>query len=361
MLDTFAPHLAGMNPTQIEDIYNTMLAHYTPPASMSDQEISGTGAISGIEMACWDIVGKVNNVPVYKLLGPRQNEKIRLYADTYGNTAEYIDSRIEKGFTIFKCFTYLTTQIAPGHFTTATTPNNYGYKEITLDQTALDLMAQYMEQHRNTLKSYGEPYASAPIGSDHYQNYGATDQLSIESAIALAEAIQPYTNMGWTEDIIDWWIDGCSGAPLKEVRDNIDVPVLTGEDMFGFDQLKTFVDLGAIDYFHPEPNTFGGINQTALAATYAHANGVRTAFHNSSGPIAMTCYAHIAAAVPDFIGLEFNKMDYDWHDDLIDGIDKPMIQNGYMNVPEGPGLGIEPNAAQFAAHGAGDDSWEKVV
>lgn len=360
-LSALAPHIIGMNPTKIEDVYDTMMQHYAPPpvSEMRDQEKRGTGAISGIEMACWDIVGKVYNTPIYQLLGPRYNERIRLYGDTYGNTVNDIESRIEKGFTIFKCFTYLTTDIAQGQWTTSATPNNYGYKEITFSQTGLDLMAEYMEQHRDVLKSYGEPYASAPIGSDHYQGYDASDQLSVESAIALSEAIKPHIGGGWVEDIIDWWIDRCSGAPLKAVNDATDVAVLTGEDMFGVEQFGQFADRGALNIIHPEPNTAGGFNQTVLSAKYAHTKGITTAFHNSSGPIAMTAYAHMAAAIPDFVGLEFNKIDYPWHDDLIDGVDKPLIQNGYMNVPEGPGLGITPNAAQFDAHGAG--TWTKIA
>jgi L-alanine-DL-glutamate epimerase-like enolase superfamily enzyme len=187
----------------------------------------------------------------------------------------------------------------------------------------------------------------------------------VESAIALSEALKPHIGAGWMEDIIDWWVDGCSGAPSKAVADSTDVLILTGEDMFGFDQFKNFSDIGAFNLMHPEPNTAGGINQTLLAALYAHTKGIRTVFHNSSGPIAMTAYAHIAAAIPDFYALEFNKFtnsyrDFNtWHDDLVDGIDKPMIQNGFMNVPEGPGLGVVPNDTAFIAHGAG--TWTKVV
>ena len=129
--------------------------------------------------------------------------------------------------------------------------------------------------------------------------------------------------------------------------------------MFGFDQFKHFSDIGAVRLIHPEPNTAGGLNQTVLAAKYAQTKGIKTIYHNSSGPIAMASYAHAAAVVPDFVALEYHQMDAPWHDDLVDGIDKPMIQDGLMNVPEGLGLGVTPNAEQFAAHGAG--TWTKVV
>jgi L-alanine-DL-glutamate epimerase-like enolase superfamily enzyme len=361
-LNTLSPYLVGRNPTRIEDIYNTLLRRWTPlPVSnMKGQEKNGTGAISGLEIACWDIVGKVYNVPVHKLLGNKLRDKIPLYADTDGNSASNVESRVAKGFKYFKCDMYLDN-IARSNHTHASTPNRYGYREITINQAGLDQMHAYMDTYRNTLRQFGEPYASAPISSDHYQNYASNDQLSVESAVALANDLKSHNGAGWMEDIIDWWIDGFSGAPLKEVIDatSADTIICTGEDMLGFDQFKKFADLGAVRMIHPEPNTAGGLNQTSLACRYAATKGIKTAFHNSSGPIAMTAYAHLAATLPDFVALEYHNMNTSWHDTLIDGIDKPMIQDGMMNVPEGPGFGFTPNAAALSAHGAG--TWTKIV
>ncbi|MFC1539150.1 mandelate racemase/muconate lactonizing enzyme family protein [Candidatus Latescibacterota bacterium] len=361
-LETLAPHLVGKNPTDVEDIFNTMMQHFTLPplGEMRDLEIRGTGAVSGIEMACWDIAGKAQNVPVYQLLGTKLRDKIPMYADTNGNREEDVVSRVEKGFKFFKCDMYLS-RIARGNYTTADTPNNYGYREITINQAGLEQMHNYMDAYRETLKSFGEPYASAPIASDHYQGYNARDQLSVESAIALATDLKEHNAGGWIEDIIDWWIDDCSGAPLKEVTDgtSADAVICTGEDMFGFDQFKQFSDIGAVRLIHPEPNTAGGLNQTVLAAKYAQTKGIKSIYHNSSGPIAMASYAHAAAVVPDFVALEYHQMDAPFHDDLIDGIEKPMIKDGTMAVPEGPGLGITLNEEQFAAHGAKE--WTKII
>jgi len=356
-LDIFAPYIIGMNPTQVEKVYETMLQLFTPWPPLYNQEREGTGAISGIEMACWDIIGKVYNVPVHKLLGQRLYDKITMYADTDSNREEDVVSRVEKGFKHYKCDMYLS-RIARGNYSTSMTPNNYGYREITINQAGLDQMHAYMEQYRETLQSFGEPYASAPIGSDHYQGYNATNQLSVESAIALADTLKEHNVDGYVEDIIDWWIDDGSGLPSKEVADATDMRLQTGEDMFGFDQFKPWADIGALDNFHPEPNTFGGFNQTLLAATYADMKGIKTYYHNSSGPIAMTAYAHLAAVTPGFVAMEYHQMDIPWHDDLIDGINKPMIQDGMMSVPEGPGLGITPNEEQFAAHGG---QWIQII
>ncbi len=362
-LNTLTPYVIGMNPTQIENVFNTMVQQWSIPANMlPNQETMGTGAISAIETACWDILGKVYNVPVYKLLGPTYQYKIPMYADTDSNSRQDVISRVEKGFKIFKCDMYLS-RIASSDLSNSPTTNQYGYNGKIISANGLEKMHQYMETYRNTLKEFGEPYASAPIASDHYQGYNASlqNQLTIESAIALANTLAEHSNGGWIEDIIDWWVDGGSGLPIKEVTDatSYEAVICTGEDMFGFDQFKTLADIGAVRLFHPEANTAGGLHQTLLAAKYAHQRGIRSILHNSSGPIAMTSYAHLAAAIPDFVGLEFHQMDkISWHDNLIDGIDKPMIQDGMMSVPEGPGLGFEINTQQFASHGAG--TWTKI-
>ncbi|MFC1490274.1 mandelate racemase/muconate lactonizing enzyme family protein [Candidatus Latescibacterota bacterium] len=361
LLNTLAPHLVGKNPTDIEAIFNTMLENYTPPPmnEMRDQEIRGTGAISGIEMACWDIMGKAQNVPIYKLLGEKLYDRIPMYGDTDSNSEEDVVSRVKKGFRHYKCDMYLSN-IARGNYTTSDTPNNFGYREITVNQAGLDQMHEYMAKYREVLESFGEPFASAPIGSDHYQGYNATNQLSIESAVALAETLnEDHNPNGYVEDIVDWWCDDCSGRPSKAVADATDMRVQTGEDMFSFEQFKPWADTRALDNFHPEPNTFGGINQTLIAAKYAAEKGINNYYHNSSGPIAMAGYLHLAAVSPNFIALEYHQMDVPWHDDVLDGLDRPWILNGTVAIPEGPGIGVTINEEQFAAHGASE--WTKLI
>ena len=357
-LAKYGPIIVGMNPTQVDRVFSAMMQAYTPPSNMANQELNGTGAISGIEMACWDIIGKVYNVPVWKLLGPKLRDKIPMYADTTNSSAAQIDARVAKGFLRYKCDMYLSS-IAAGNYTTSSTVNNYGYREITVNNAGLNQMAAYLQGFRTALQAKGEPFASAPIGSDHYQGYNATNQLSVASAIALANKLKPIALGGYVEDVIDWWINGCSGAPMKAVADAVTIDVMTGEDMFGFDEFKVLADIKACDIIHPEPNTAGGLSQTLLAAKYAHSKGMKTMFHNSSGPVAMTAYAHLAAVVPSFEAMEYHHMDVAWHDDLVDGIDKPMITGGHMNVPDGPGFGITLNQAALSAHGA--STWTRVT
>ena len=282
-LSSLAPYIVGMNPTQVDKVYNQMLLHYTLPTTFYNQQTLGTGAISGIEMACWDIIGKVYNVPIWKLLGPKYRDKIRMYADTDSNSNTLIDARVAKGFTWYKCDMYLDNVTPSGH-SHSYTQNSYGYNPITIDSTGLSQMQAYLQSYRDKLITYGEPFASAPIGSDHYQGYNKTsgtytNQIDVASAIALADALKGIAMGGYIEDVIDWGWNDANGDPVvKMVTDGTDALTFTGEDMFGYDQFKKFADVKAVDVFHPEPNTAGGIHQTLLVAKYAYSKGIKTAF-----------------------------------------------------------------------------------
>jgi L-alanine-DL-glutamate epimerase-like enolase superfamily enzyme len=153
-------------------------------------------------------------------------------------------------------------------------------------------------------------------------------------------------NGGWMEDIIAWYYPD----QLKQVTDATDMPILTGEDMYCIDELQPLVNPGAIDYFHPDQSTFGGIHQTRLSAEWAYTKGVRTALHMSGSPFTFVCSLHIAAGIPEFLSMEHHYLNVPWYDSLVDGIEKPIVQDGYASVPKGPGLGIVPNQAAISAH-----------
>lgn len=203
---------------------------------------------------------------------------------------------------------------------------------------------------------------SAPLSADHFFAWsprGGGSQLDVVSAIQLSNYLREpgyldKTLGGWMEDIVPWHYY----SELAQINAGTDMPILTGEDMFGFDELKNMVNGEATNYFHPDPTTFGGIHQTRLAAIWAHDRGIKTALHQSNSPFAMMMCAHIAAGIPDFLSCEHHYPEISWYDSLIDGVPKPLMKNGYVQIPDGPGLGITPNAAAMSTHGS---SWKQVI
>jgi L-alanine-DL-glutamate epimerase-like enolase superfamily enzyme len=356
--------ILGMNPTQVDKVFDAtndaILAYYDPHSPTSMLQIPRrTGAMCGIEMACWDIIGKVYNVPVWKLIGPKLRDKIRLYCDTdqknLTTLPAAVQTRLNMGFTWFKMDMYLTQLCSRNTDYTQQSESGYPYTCYTINDSGYEKLANYAAAYRSMIGTY-------PLSSDHYEGWASRINLDVPSAIKLADLMSgsSYQGMygGWMEDIIQWWYPD----QLVQVNAGTDMPILTGEDMYCLSELQPLVDAGALNYFHPDQATFGGIHQPSLAALYAYSKGVRTALHCSGGPFSFVASLHIAAGIPEFLALEYHHVDAAanlWFDSVVDGIEKPLINSGYAAVPEGPGLGITPNATNMSAHGA--SKWTHVT
>jgi len=364
-LSYLKPTILGMNPTQVDKVFNAMndaiLAYYDPHGAIEIDKIPRrTGAMCGIEMACWDIIGKVYNVPVWKLLGPKVNDKIRLYCDTGQKTVatlpQAVETRLNMGFTWFKMDMYLTQLCRRNVDYTTQSIDGYPYTCYVINDSGYEKLMNYAVAYRSLI---GPDY---PLASDHYQGWASRTNLDIPSAVTLANLMADPScqgmNGGWMEDIIQWWYP----EQLAQVCAGTDMPILTGEDMYCLSELLPLLDVGALDFFHPDQATFGGIHEPWLAAMYAYSTGVRTALHCSGGPFSLIANLHIAAGIPEFLALEYHHVDSaenEWFDSVIDGIEKPLFDNGYATVPDGPGLGITPNPANMSAHGA--SQWTPVT
>ena len=351
-LKTLSSLIMGMNPTQIDKVFEVITAALNPT---SDWKVItyASGAIAAIECACWDITGKVHNVPIWKLLGKKVNERMRMYCDTPAKTnlsarQTEIHTRIDQGFTWFK--TDVDGLLSSSDYTTSPDPNPY----TESGGSAKRILDSGYTKYRDYVASYRSMIGDAPLSADHFFGWsprGGGNQLDVASAIQLSNYLaEPgyldKTKGGWMEDIIPWHYY----SEQAQINAGTEMPILTGEDMFGFDELKNLVNAGAINYFHPDPTTFGGVQQSRLAAMWAHKKGVRTALHQSNSPIAMMMCAHIAAGIPDFLSCEHHYPEIAWYDALIDGVPKPLMVNGYVQIPDGPGLGVTPNDATMSAH-----------
>ncbi len=355
--------LLGMNPTQVDKVFNAITAKLNPTADWR-QITYASGAIAAIECACWDITGKVYNVPIWKLLGPKVNDRMRMYCDTPPKTKlsdrQYeIQARIDKGFTWFK--TDLNDIISSSDYIDSPDGNPFSYS----GGSAKRILDSGYEIYLDYVASYRSMIGDAPLGADHFFPWNASGggkQLDVVSAIKLANylAASGYldkTKGGWMEDIVPWHYY----TELAQINAGTEMNLMTGEDMFGVDELKIMINTGATNYFHPDPTTFGGIHQSRQAAMYAHERGIKTALHQSNSPIAMMMCAHIAAGIPDFLSCEHHYPEISWYDDLIDGVPKPLMVNGYVQIPDGPGLGVTPNDAAMSAHWGTNPLWQEVV
>jgi L-alanine-DL-glutamate epimerase-like enolase superfamily enzyme len=160
--------------------------------------------------------------------------------------------------------------------------------------------------------------------------------LSVNSVIRLAKRLEPYA-LAWIEDPIPWQHVG----HLGQITNSVNVPILTGEDIYlkqGFQQLITS---NAVDIIPPEIATAGGILETKHIGDMAAENGIPMVIHCAGTPLQFIASVHCAAASENFLCLEHHGLDVPNWESLVTGINGPLISEGFIKVPEAPGLGVE--------------------
>ena len=312
------PFIVGKNPLEISSILRRI-------RNSAGQGFWHTG-YGAIDLALHDIAGKVYGVPVWRLLGDKLRDRIRIYCDTPGSVdpkiyAEKVLRRKKEGFTFIKMDLYTRlVRNRPGAIDSASG---------AATDDGLKYLCEYFQAARDLV---GHDF---PLASDHF------GRLSVKDCIRYARAFEPY-NLSWAEDFIpNCWINW---RGFKEIRDNTTTPILTGEQAFGLEEgFKDLIDNRAVDIIHPDYVASGGFREIKRIADYAGANGIPTAIHHPGSPIGQIAMAHLSATLSDFVACEHHAADMPWWQDLVTGPPKPIINNGYVAVPDTPGLGVELN------------------
>ena len=326
------PHLVGKNPLQIEPILDSL-------RNFSNHQRMG-GGFSAVDMALHDIAGKVYDVPAWRLIGSKYRDKIRIYCDTDQSKdprifAERLRKRKEQGFTFFK-MDLGTSLVAdrPGAV------NSYG----TATEKGLQYLGEYIQAVRDGIG------ADAPLATDHF---GA---LTLKDSIRYARSFEKY-DLAWTEDMIQVGHLGPGGdAPknwraYKELKSSTVTPIATGESLFGLEGgFRELIENNAVDIIHPDPLTSGGIRETKRIADFASMYAVQTAIHFAGSPVGCLASVHMAATIKDMLAMENHAVDIPWWGDLVSGPSKPIVDRGFIAVPDTPGLGIELNEAVVKEH-----------
>ncbi len=178
-----------------------------------------------------------------------------------------------------------------------------------------------------------------PLAADHFGPIG------VNSCIRLGQALEKF-NLAWLEDMIPWQ----QTELLKKITDAIEVPTLTGEDIY---LKEPFLDLcrhHAVDMIQPDLATAGGILETKKIGDLAQENGVPMVLHFAGSPVSMMAGVHCAAATENLLALEYHSADVPWWDDLVDGVEKPIVNRGFVKVPDQPGLGLTLNDEAMKKH-----------
>ncbi|HXK04100.1 MAG TPA: mandelate racemase/muconate lactonizing enzyme family protein, partial [Verrucomicrobiae bacterium] len=330
--------ILGENPCNIDKVFRK-IKQFGGPARQG-------GGVCGIEMALWDLAGKAYNVPVYQMLGGRFRDRIRCYADTTESNdpkvyGQRLKARKEQGLTWLKMDlgVDLVGEV-PGAVThPADVPLSQGgrvqhmFTGIEITEKGAQLMGDFVAAVREQV-GY-----DIPLSADHFGHIG------VNSCIKLGKALEKY-NMAWLEDMIPWQYTDL----LKKISDAVDIPILTGEDIYLKEPFMELCRNHAVDIIHPDLATSGGILETKKIGDGAQEYGVPMAMHFAGSPISCMANVHCAAATENFLVLENHSVDVPWWSDLVDGVEKPIVNKGFITVPDKPGLGITLNEAVVKQH-----------
>ena len=304
------------------------------------------GGVSGVEMALWDLAGKAYGVPVYQMLGGRFRDRIRCYADTteshdpkiYG---ERLKARRDEGFTWLKMDLGIDLMAdIPGAITMpAGTSLGYGdpvqhmFTGTEITEKGAAIMADYVGQVREMVGM------DIPLSADHFGHIG------VNSCIRLGKALTKY-NMAWLEDMIPWQYTDL----LKQISSAVDIPILTGEDIYLKEPFLELCRAHAVDIIQPDLATAGGILETKKIGDAAQELGVAMAMHFAGSPVSCMANVHCAAATQNFLVMENHSVDVPWWSDLVEGVEKPIVNKGFITVPDKPGLGVTLNEEVVKQH-----------
>ena len=334
--------ILGENPCSVDRVFRKIrqFGHHARQA----------GGVSAIEMALMDLAGKAYGVPAYQLAGGKFRNSVRIYCDTTsspdpGEMGRRLKERMDMGFTFLKMDVGIgLLRDVPG---TLAAPSGmletlhimHPFTGIRLTDKGIGLLSDYVAGVRDIV-GY-----EIPLAVDHFGHIG------VEDCIRLGKALDRY-NLAWYEDMVPWQFTD----QYLRLRDACDTPICTGEDIYLREGFMDLFEQQAISVCHPDLATSGGILETKKIGDTAQEFGISMALHMSALPVAQMASVHCAAATENFIALEHHHVDVPWWDDLVTGLPDPVIQDGFIAVPDAPGLGVELNEEVIREHISENDT-----
>ena len=298
------------------------------------------GGVSAVEMALWDIAGKVYNIPVYQMLGGKWRDTVRIYADTtesidpieYGKRAK--ERKEVMGLTWIKMDLGINVlDKIPGAVMQPTGQSRWELQNQPPPFMATEVTDKGVERLCEYVAAVREGIGyDTPLSMDHLGHIG------VKSCIKLGKAYEKY-NLEWMEDLIPWYYTDL----LKEITVASPTPTLTGEDIYEYTDFENLCKNHVVDKIHPDLETSGGILRTHKIGDMAFGYGVPMAMHFAGTPVGCMANVHCAAATRNFLAMENHSLDVPFWQDLVNGIEKPIINKGFIKVPDGPGLGVTLN------------------
>ena len=322
--DVFERYFLNESPADVERMFRrTYSSGFT-----QRPDLTVMGAFSGLEIACWDILGKYYDCPTWQLLGGKVNERVRAYSYLYplehhdlngfwtspDMAAESAINLIEKGYTAVKFDPAGPYTMRGGHMPA---------------MTDIKLSVDFCKAIREA------------VGDKSDILFGTHGQFTTSGAIRLGRALEPYSPMWFEEPIPP---DNLS--EFKKVQNALSIPIATGERLTTKMEFAEVLKSGGASIIQPALGRAGGIWETKKAAAIAEVFNAQVAPHLYAGPIEWAANIQLSVSIPNLLIAE--SIETAFHDRLING--KIKVEDGYIEVSQEAGLGIEVNETLAEEH-----------
>ena len=302
-IDELAEYFKGKNPLRIEHHYQVVSRQTHFAGAVIN------AALSAIDVALWDIMGKSSGMPVYQLLGGKTRDKIRVFENISGNTedcrAEDAKKHVERGYTSLRM-----------------TPFFEGFE----DKCASQIIDEAVRMVAVVREAIGY---QIDLGLEIHRN------LRIEEAITLARELEPFRILYYEDPLAPESVEA-----LKIMTPNVRLPIATGERLYSLQQFKELIDGRLVSLIRPDLSLAGGFTQAKKIASVAEAAFVGVFPHLMGSAVNNSAFAHFAAVLPNYTHMESNLLP-SYLDQIVD--EQMPIEKGYRILTDRPGIGIEIN------------------
>ena len=322
--DVFARHMAGENPENIELMFRRAYSS----GFTQRPDLTVMGAFSGLEIACWDILGKARGRPVWALLGGRMNDRIRAYTYLYPLPHHGLDQ--------FWTSPEMAAEAALDCVAR-------GYTAVKFDPAGpYTLRGGHMPGMRDISQSVAFCKAiRAAVGDRADLLFGTHGQFTTAGAIRLGQALEAYSPLWFEEPIPPDAVE-----EMAKVARAVRIPVATGERLTTKAEFAPVLRSGAATILQPALGRAGGIWEMKKVAAMAEVYNAQMAPHLYAGPVEWAANIHLATSIPNLLMCE--TIETPFHDQLIRGAIR--VEDGFVTPPDAPGLGIEVDEALARAH-----------
>jgi len=322
--DVFERHMEGESPENIELMFRRAYSS----GFTQRPDLTVMGAFSGLEIACWDILGKDRDRPVHALIGGRMNDRIRAYTYLYPlehhTLTDFWTSPEQAGEAAADCVArgYTAVKFDPAGPYTMRGGHMPAMSDISMSVAFCKAVREAVGDRADLL-------------------FGTHGQFTTAGAIRLGQALEPYSPL-WFEEPIP----PDNLAEMARVAQAVRIPVATGERLTTKAEFSAVLQAGAAAILQPALGRAWGIWEMKKVAAIAEAYNAQMAPHLYAGPVEWAANIHLAASIPNILMCE--SIETPFHDRLIKGTIR--VEEGFINPPEAPGLGIEVDEDLARAH-----------